>query len=295
MTDKPQGVPLFAAPGHFYSPVGDPQEVRRHLRSSHHALQEARISARIDTAAMVEVWNRIAGRMVAFPFTPAAGFRYYGRNSQFEYYDASILSGLIADLDPGRIVEIGAGFSSAAIFDTIDRMPSPRLRRFTTIDPDMSRLNGLSPPPSAECLTARVQEVPLEVFTSLEAGDVLFIDSSHVLKTGSDVHYEYLQILPALRPGVIVHIHDIFYPFEYPRGWAAGENRSWNEVYLVDMLLSYGRLYEIILFNDAFLKAEAERIRRPGDMFDRFAAFPSRAVHQVNGSLWLRRTDVPAP
>ena len=140
-----------------------------------------------------------------------------------------------------------------------------------------------------------MESVDQSVFSALEAGDILFIDSSHVLKTGSDVHYEYLQILPALRPGVIVHIHDIFYPFEYPRGWAAGENRSWNEVYLVDMLLSYGHLYEIILFNDAFLKAEAERIRRPGDMFDRFAAFPSRAVHQVNGSLWLRRTDVPAP
>ena len=239
---------------------------------------------------MTALWRRFEKDIISFPFEPSDDFRYYGRNSQFEYYDASILSGLLAAFNPRQIIEIGAGFSSASIFDTIDRMTGARLEKFTTIDPDLSRIKMLSPPPSAELIAKEVQTIPLERFEELERDDVLFIDSSHVMKTGSDVHYEYLHILPKLRPGVIVHIHDIFYPLDYPRRWAAKENRSWNEVYMVDMMLTFGNAFEILFFNDAFLTKVAGSVRQAGDMFDRFENFPHRATHRINGSLWLRKT-----
>lgn len=281
----------FVAAGHFYSPLGDPREVRRFFHSDHYAAQAARVDAMLDLPAMVSLWHEIAARALVFPFEQSPDFRYCGKNGQFPYYDATVLSGLLALINPRQIVEIGAGWSSAAMFDTLDRLEGGRLERFTTIDPDLSRIRRLSPPDEAELIEAKVQSVPLERFDALGKGDVLFIDSSHVLKTGSDVHYEFLLILPRLKPGVIVHIHDVFYPFEYPRHWAVTENRSWNEAYAVDLMLTHGRGFEIMFFNDAFLTKCAADVRAPGDMFERFESFPTRHFHRRAGSIWLRKTS----
>lgn len=282
-------VPVFVAPGHFYSPIADPVATSRYFASPHFTAQSARVDAMLDMEAMIAYWHRIAPKITPFPFEKTPGFRYYGRNGQFHYFDASILSGILAELNPTRIIEIGAGFSSACIFDTVDRATNPRLKNFTTIDPDLSRINGLSPPSMAELLDVEVQSVPIDFFRQLNAGDVLFIDSSHVLKTGSDVHYEYLHILPALKSGVIIHIHDIFYPFEYPDRWAVTENRSWNEAYMVDMLLTHGTTFEVLFFNDAFIQKAADRVRADNDLFDRFSGLDARPMYRVNGSLWLRK------
>src|SRR6185295_14291779 len=92
-----------------------------------------------------------------------------------------------------------------------------------------------------------VQDVPLKIFDVLEANDILFIDSSHVCKVGSDVYHELFRILPRLRPGVIIHFHDIFWPFEYPEDWLR-EGRAWNELYLMRAFLQHNEAYEILLF-----------------------------------------------
>lgn len=289
MSELKRDVPVFVAPGHFYSPIPDPAETGRYFASPHFAAQTARVDAILDMEAMIAYWHRIAPKITAFPFKQTPDFRYYGHNGQFHYFDGSILSGILADVNPARIIEIGAGFSSACIFDTIDRVVNPRLKNFTTIDPDLSRINGLSPPSMAELLAVEVQSVPIDFFRQLDAGDILFIDSSHVLKTGSDVHYEYLHILPALKSGVIVHIHDIFYPFEYPKRWAVGENRAWNEVYMVDMLLTHGNSFDVLFFNDAFIQKAADRLRHLDDVFARSSGLDTRAMYRNNGSLWLRK------
>jgi hypothetical protein len=96
--------------------------------------------------------------------------------------------------------------------------------------------------------------------------------------------------LPRLRKGVVVHIHDVFYPFEYPKRWTVRENRSWNEIYLVDMMLTHGQSFEILFFNDAMLTKCTDDMREPGDMFERFERYPTRPFHWVNGSIWLRKT-----
>lgn len=277
---------LYKAPGHFYSPIGDPAGLREYWTSAHRAAQTARVDALLDYPAMADLWGRIWPSVLPFPLTRTPGWRYYGINTEFMYYDAGILSAMLAHLNPRRIVEIGAGYSSAVMFDTVERMAAPRLESFVTIDPDLTRFRSLNPPAMAEGIEAAVQTVPLSLFTDLAAGDVLFVDSSHVLKTGSDVHFEYLHILPALKPGVIVHIHDIFYPFEYPRRWVIQQNRSWNEIYLVDMMLSHGDRYEVLFFNDAMLQRGA---LRPHPMFERFEAARTNPRQSVNGSIWLRK------
>ncbi len=253
-------------------------------------MQAERVDAMLDMPKMAALWRDIAPGVINLPFKENPDFRYYGDNDYFEYVDGSILSGLVTWLNPRRIIEIGAGFSSAAMFDTLDRIKSPRLKTYTTIDPDLSRIKALNPPASAELIAAQVQSVPMERFEALEANDILFIDSSHVMKTGSDVHFEYLQILPRLKKGVIVHVHDIFYPFEYPRAWLARKPRYWNEAYIVDTMLTHGNSFEILFFVDAFVRKCGQEVRMPGDMFERFDSFEKRDVNFLSGSLWLRKT-----
>jgi hypothetical protein len=107
---------------------------------------------------------------------------------------------------------------------------------------------------SHRSIKARVQDVPLTVFDQLEQGDILFIDSTHILKTGSDLHYELFHILPRLRPGVFIHFHDVFYPFEYPPEWVIEQNRSWNEAYALRALLHETKRYKIEFWNNYLSK-----------------------------------------
>jgi hypothetical protein len=99
------------------------------------------------------------------------------------------------------------------------------------------------------------------MFEALEAGDILFIDSSHVSKLGSDVHYLMFEVLPALRPGVWVHIHDIFHPFEYPIQWY-DEGRAWNEAYVVRAFLQYNKAWQIEHFSSFMIARHEEWYRK---------------------------------
>ena len=128
---------------------------------------------------------------------------------------------------------MGSGFTSALALDVRDRfLPDLEL---TFIEPYPDRLYGLLGQKDrglCEIIPAPVQDVPLEKFDQLSAGDILFVDTSHVAKTGSETNWVILNVLPRLAQGVIVHIHDIFWPFEYPRHWIE-DARSWSEIYLV--------------------------------------------------------------
>jgi predicted O-methyltransferase YrrM len=156
---------------------------------------------------------------------------------------------MLREAQPRRVIEVGSGFSSAAMLDANELAFSGRMK-FTFIDPDLSRLRPLLHPADAERSTLierRVQDVPLQTFMELEANDVLFIDSSHVSKIGSDVNRLFFDILPVLAPGVLIHIHDIVGDLEYPREWL-DEGRAWNEQYLLRAFLMNNPSYRIELF-----------------------------------------------
>ena len=101
----------------------------------------------------------------------------------------------------------------------------------------------------SEVVTEPLQAIPLTRFEELGDGDVLFIDSTHVLAIGSDVQYEFLEILPRLRRGVTVHVHDIFLPFEYRRDWVMDEFRFWTEQYLLQAFLTFNSEFEVLMGN----------------------------------------------
>ena len=180
----------------------------------------------------------------------------------------------------GVIIEVGSGFSSAAMLDLNEHVLGGAVD-FTFIDPDMRRLRPLLREGDAGRVTLverRVQEVPLETFAALGAGDVLFIDSSHVSKIGSDVNRLYFDVLPALAPGVLIHIHDVAGNLEYPREWF-DEGRAWNEQYLLRAFLMHNAAWRIELFT--------------GWLFNtRHAWFRERmplCARGGGGQLWLRK------
>ena len=170
-------------------------------------------------------------------------------NGYFDSVDAEILYGMVRRFKPRRIFEIGSGFSTLLIENAIrDNRgeDSSYACEHVAIDPFPADFllskggNGLA------VLPKRVQDVPLSTFQNLERNDVLFIDSSHVLAIGSDVRFEYLEILPRLNPGVLIHCHDIFIPAEYPRDWIFRHHRFWNEQYLLQAFLAFNPEFEIV-------------------------------------------------
>lgn len=280
----------YSTPGHYYSPLYTSQQARDYLASPLYQSQCERVDALLNISEMQQTWNNITPHTVSFPFPQTPGFRYRADNRFFEYLDATVLSGLLGWLRPRQVIEIGAGFSSAAMFDTFDRMKSSRLETFTTIDPDLARVQSLAPPPEAHLMEDIIQNVPISRFEELQADDILFIDSSHVMKTASDVHYIYLHILPRLNPGVVVHIHDVFYPFEYPRRWIVRQPRYWNEAHIVDVMLTHGNTFDILFFVDAFVQKCGQNVETGREIFERFSSFKKRPWHWWNGSLWLRKS-----
>ena len=156
-----------------------------------------------------------------FPETPTPPWRYYGGNDFFSWGDSLVLHALIRHYRPSRILEVGSGFSSAAILDTVEQYLGDATR-CTFVEPYPERLRSLLRPGDERRCTVfvdRVQSVGLGPFRELSEGDILLIDSSHVSKVGSDVNWLFFEVLPRIAPGVLVHVHDVFFPFEYPENW----------------------------------------------------------------------------
>jgi predicted O-methyltransferase YrrM len=226
-------------PGHFHSPVPDLEEVRaRDAAIFDRPAELAGIDLRADAQlALVEELRRYAADQ-PFGAGTTDGLRYHYDNDYFGWGDGLVLFCMLRHLRPARVVEVGSGFSSALMLDTAERFldPAPDL---VFIDPNPDRLRGLlrdGDQDRVTLLSRPVQEVDGAVFDRLEPGDMLFIDSSHVTKIGSDVNVLLLEVVPRLRPGVHVHVHDIIWPFEYARKWIY-QGRAWNEAYLLRALL----------------------------------------------------------
>jgi len=142
--------------------------------------------------------------------------RYCYNNGTYSYTDGIVLYSMIRHFKPERIIEIGSGYSSALMLDTREKF-HPKIN-LTFIEPYPQLLYSLFKEDDKKNCTvfdSGVQSVAIEEFKKLRANDILFIDSSHVSKTGSDVNYELFEILPNLASGVIIHIHDMFFPFEF--------------------------------------------------------------------------------
>ncbi|MGE5384752.1 MAG: class I SAM-dependent methyltransferase [Betaproteobacteria bacterium] len=279
----------FSPPGHFYSPIPDIEDIHSHSAAIFDQSGKEIAGVELNEAAQLRFAQRFAEIYGEIPFPDAKreGSRYYFDNDYFSYGDGIALYSMMRLFTPARIVEVGSGYSSSAMLDVDDRFFGGRIA-FTFIDPYPERLLGLLTDRDRQrcaILQKSVLDVPLEVFRSLEENDILFIDSSHVAKTHSDVLHLLFQVLPALKPGVVIHFHDILWPFEYPAIWL-DDGRAWNEAYFLRAFLQYNTAFEILYFN-AFMEAHHATLLRehlPGML-----KAPSCKVTPGNTSLWLRK------
>jgi len=163
-------------------------------------------------------------------------------NAYFAGFDAAVYYTLIRHLQPQRIIEIGGGYSTQI---AAKALAANRTGKLVCIEPYPERLNGSN----AELIQKRVEEIDVEFFLSLKANDILFIDSSHTVKFGSDVCFEFLEILPRLARDVWVHVHDIFFPHDYPAEWLITRRLALNEQYLLEAFLSFNKNFAPQLAN----------------------------------------------
>ncbi|MBI5140842.1 MAG: class I SAM-dependent methyltransferase [Nitrospirae bacterium] len=237
--------------GHYYSPIPDASDVAAYLKSRkppEMELPDVGLN-RENQYSLLQEYRTFYAEL-PFPEKKTPGCRYFYDNSWFSYSDAIFLYCFLRKHRPARIIEIGSGFSSAVMLDTTERF-FPDRPAITFIEPYPDRLKGLLAGQDERNMTIldkKVQDVPSELFSTLESGDLLFIDSSHVVKCGSDLQMLLFDILPHLPSGVFVHFHDVFYPFDYPAEWLE-YGRYWNENYFLRAFLAYNSEWSVYFFN----------------------------------------------
>ena len=242
---------LSALPGHYYSPVINIEEIRRREKEIWPEPARTLVGIELREQEQLNLLESLIPFYKEIPFESNATdkTRYYFKNDMYPYTDGVYLYCLLRALKPKRIIEVGSGYSSALMLDTND-LYFNRQVELTFIEPFPNRLHSLlKENEKIRLIQTPVQEVPLPVFDELGENDILFIDSTHVSKTGSDVNFLFFQVLPRLKKGVKIHFHDIYYPFEYPKELVLGDRRSWNEAYLLRCFLTDNNKFRILAYS----------------------------------------------
>ena len=268
---------------HFYEPVPDVSKLDDSLWQRAVDLVGVDMNESGQLALLDTVAARYKAEYDQFPLRATADpTQYHFDQPMFRSVDAEMLYSMIRHSRPRRMVEIGSGYSTLLAAAACRRnREEGHPTELTCIEPHPTEVlhHGLD---GVTRLVARpLQEIDDTAFGSLGANDILFIDSSHVLRIGNDVHREYLSILPKLASGVLVHVHDIFLPDEYPRAWVKEEFRFWTEQYL---------LHAFLMFNDAFKVRWAGNYmhqRHPDKLRHAFRSYDPSEV--LPGSFWIQR------
>lgn len=274
--------PHHVPPGHYYSPVPAVADVRAQADRIFGPMPRTLAGIDLNEEGQLALLSALERYYPELPFAakPQAGHRYGLDNPGYAWSDGIFLYAMLRHLAPRRIVEIGSGNSSCLILDVNDLYFGGRVK-CTFIEPEPARFQSLIRPDERDAVdlaATPLQDVPLATFETLAAGDILFVDSSHVSKAGSDVNHLFAEVLPRLRAGVYVHFHDVFHPFEYPSEWVYA-GRAFNEAYVLRAFLAFNDCFEIVLFNTFLERFHTER----------FAARMPLCLRNWGGSIWLRR------
>ena len=266
MTRKIGIVPIV---NHYYEPFYFYDQITQGARN----LSE--IDFRIDDQKSLLKKFNFYNELSKLPIEENKPLSFYHENGSYGYADADIYYSIIRFFKPRRIVEIGSGFSTLLALEAKKNNDfEGNQLEIECIEPyEMQWLEELPVIVSRK----KVQDVSLATFENLKANDILFIDSSHIIKPGGDLLFEFFEILPVLKKGVIIHFHDIFTPFHYPTLWVRDHQRLWNEQYLLEAFLSNNSNYQV-LFSGAYFFDKFKE--------DMLAVFP-RIKNSGGCSFWL--------
>lgn len=281
-----QALGFHVVPRHFYEPIPDTTRLKDSLWQTRSELVGIDINEKEQLRLLAEFASKYKEEYESFPREKSAiPYQYYLNNLRYSSVDAEVLYCMIRHFRPTIVFEAGSGFSTY--------LSAQALLQNTTVNGGENELIVCDPYPNktikagvpgvSRLLSRNVQDIPLSEFDKLKENDILFIDSSHVLKIGSDVQYEYLEILPRLKKGVVVHIHDIFLPAEYPRYFVMNHYRFWNEQYLLQAFLSFNRSFEVLWAGSYMHLRHPDQLELAFSSYNRDLNWP--------GSFWIRKID----
>jgi hypothetical protein len=271
----------FVPPGHYYSPIPSDEDIRQYPAFDPN-VKTSIPAVEFDLGRHALHLQQMADEYLTLPTfhkNKTEKYRFYYGNGEHSYFDAISSRHFIRRYKPKHVVEVGCGFSSAVMLDSAEEAKTGT--QFTFIEPHPERLLGLLSPGDLtrhNLIKEKVQNIPFALFETLERNDILFIDSSHVTKFMSDVNHYVFEILPRIKSGVFVHIHDIGFPFEYPKEMLE-EGRSWNEAYLLRAFLMYNKAFEIEYWSAYASHFQGEYV---------FKEMPL-CRQMPGGSFWMRR------
>jgi predicted O-methyltransferase YrrM len=265
---------IHVLPVHYYSPIPEIGKLREEIWQRVSELPGINMNEEIQLK-LLEEFEKYSDEFNSLPLQKGDGF--YVSNPSFGAVDAEIYYCMIRHFRPRKIIEVGAGFSTLLAAETVERNAIDC--EIVAIDPYPQKF--LKANRRIKVVEKPVEKVGLEKFKALGENDILFIDSTHTVKIGGDVVYLYLEVLPRLKKGVLVHFHDIFLPLEYPRDWVMKMMRFWNEQYLLQAFLAFNDAFEVLWSGSYMNLKHPERLERIFRSYVRKRTFP--------GSFWIRK------
>jgi hypothetical protein len=278
-----RGQGVNVTPVHYYSPIPDFRDLKDRSELWCRPRECPGIDFRADQQRilMLDTFSRYSATECDFSKI-GAETSYHTSNIYFGYVSAVVMHSLVREYKPRRVLEVGVGNSSLVIGEALIRNRSAGYDcEFVGIDPyPPAFLRRVNFP--INIIREKIEDVDLELFAKLRANDILSIDSSHTVRTGGDVNFLYLEVLPRLVPGVFIHVHDIFLPYEYPKEWLM-RRVFWNEQYLLHALLIDTRGFEVVW---------AQRLMEERFPEEYQGAFKRISEEDNHGSysFWLRKT-----
>lgn len=275
---------IHVAPVHYMHPIPDLRKLKPEIWSQHSELAGLDMDEELQLGLLAQFAVQYKQEYSQFPRkkTPVP-YQYYIDNGRFESVDGEILYCMVRHFKPARIVEIGSGFSTylAAQALLINAKETDKQGTLLACEPYPNRTLAAGFPGLTRMIRQPVENIPLSHFSTLAENDVLFIDSSHVLSIGGDVQYEFLEILPRLQPGVLVHVHDVFLPAEYRRELVVREHRFYTEQYLLQAFLAFNDTFRVLWASSYMHLRHPDKLEAAFASYDRFLRWP--------GSFWMQR------
>lgn len=275
-------------PVHFYSPVPDLDDLeRRGVWARRSDLAGIAFSPESQVAYLRTLGRQYGGECAWPAASTGEAQVFFTENGCFSFGCAAATHCIVRERKPRRVLEIGSGNSSLVLSAALERntQEGAPAAEYTVVDPYPSPLLQGGQGPPTEVVAKRVELLEPQFFARLERNDVLFIDSGHTVRIGGDVNFLILEVLPRLKPGVLVHFHDIGLPYEYPKVYAtnASFRMLWTEAYLLQAFMACNDSFDVLLAL-AYLMVD-----RASDFRAAFPMYDPTLLESVSGSFWIAR------
>lgn len=278
-----QSIGIHMTPVHFYEPVPDTRELKNNIWKKQSELLGIDINLKKQLKLLTRFQKLYEKEYSKIPvIKTSTESEYFINNGGFETVDGEMLYCMIRYFRPKNIIEIGSGHSTLLIQQAIsENEKDSNPVNFTLIDPYPNKHFVKNFKKKNSFIQKKVEDMPFENFMVLSNNDILFIDSTHVLKIGGDVWYEINEILPRLKKGVIIHFHDIFLPAHYPKRQVLKDYYFWNEQYLLQSFLTFNNYYEILLMASQLHLKYPTKLKSIFPSYDPKIAWPA--------SFWIKK------